>query len=395
MIKTLGSAMLLFFVQPLVWVGLLASWKAANNRLNNERKALRVAVFKEKFEVKNYLTKGLLIGLIVSVFIYFSPIPITGEFILMYQAVSILFMLLGYRFLHPLFTVSASMLLVIAYTMFIPEMLPSLSVKSVTLFDSVSYNAGNLAGFILLFSALLTVLTSLSIMKTKNTQLSPTFNKTKRGKTIASYSIKPLWLIPIFLFIPGKAMTSVLPWWPVFSVGGVTKTFVFFPILLGMQYTVKTQFPDDASFKVGKENLFVALVALVTGVISFWYPGVSLVGLVLSFFLAGFVLYRHRARERKWQFLYGPSEEGWKVVGVRPDTPAEIMELEPGDTILECNQVTKEITEDFYDALAANRVYCKLRIKRADGQIRLAETAIYDDASHDLGIVVIEDAPYL
>ena len=71
------------------------------------------------------------------------------------------------------------------------------------------------------------------------------------------------------------------------------------------------------------------------------------------------------------------------------------MDIEPGEIILECNQFTKEQTTDFYEALASNRVYCKLRIKRTDGQIRLAETAIYDDDSHDLGIIVIEDVPVL
>lgn len=395
MIKSLGIALMLFFIQPLFWVGLLAAWSSADKRLAYERKMLRVAVYKEHEEVKEYLTKGLVIGLIISLVFFFTGAGLPVEFILLYQLITLLFFLFGYRFLQPIFTFSVTMLALVGYYLFMPENPISLTIGDLSLFQASASVRPEFIGSVLLITGILTLATSIQLMRTKKTRLSPYFSKSKRGKTIASYSMKPLWLLPILLVLPGMTVKNILPWWPVFSVGDSTYTFFMFPVLFGLQYTIKTQLSKDAMFKIGQDSLFVAVFAIIASFVSRRNPMLGTISFLLIILFGGLVLYRHRMRERKWHFFYAPNEEGWKVVGVRPGTPGEKMDVLPGDTILSCNQVTKEQTEDFYDALAANRVYCKLRIKRADGQIRLAETAIYDDASHDLGIIVVEDAPAL
>ena len=395
MIKTIGVAVLLFFLQPLLWIGLLASWITAHRRIAYERKTLRVAIFKEKFEIKDYLTKGLVIGLGVSLIAFLVGMPVSFEFVVVYQVIALLLLVAGYRFLHPMFTFSISMLLLVGYYLFYPGTLPSFTFFNFNLFGEGMNSSPDMILPVLLLISVLTIGTGIQLMKTKKQPLSPQFSKTKRGKILAGYSLKPLWMIPLFLVLPGSLFTSVFPWWPVFKIGASTQTLLFFPVVFGMQYKIKTQVAQDATYKIGRDTLWVGGIALISAIGSFFFPGVGFLGLLLVLIGGILVLYRHILREKKWQFVYAPNEEGWKVVAIRPDTPGEKMELEPGETILECNQMTKEKNPDFYEALAANRVYCKLRIRRADGQIRLAETAIYDDASHDLGIVVIEDAPIL
>ena len=103
----------------------------------------------------------------------------------------------------------------------------------------------------------------------------------------------------------------------------------------------------------------------------------------------GVVLYRHRKREKNWSVLFGPAENGIKIIGIRPDTPAEKMNLVVGDTIINCNNLPIETEFDFYQALSKNSVYCHLKVRGVDGELRLTETAIYADSPHEIGVVIL------
>lgn len=393
--QRIGAMIGLFFLQPLFWVGVLVSWRTAHKRISHERKTLRVAVFKEKYEIRNYLLKGLGVGIFVSLIGSFIGLSLPIEVFFVYQVLAILSLVVGYQFIHPLFTLSLSTLLILGYSLFYAEKLPAMSLLNKTLFGASRRFPLDMSGSLLGIIALVTVGTGFHLMRTKKYRLSPLFSKTKRGKTLAGYAMNPFWLVPVALIVPAQLFTSVFPWWPVFTIGATSHTILFFPLIVGLHYKIQTQFPDVAAYKIGKELVGVGILGLLFAGGSLYVPVVGPIGLLVMIGSGLLVLYRHRLREDNWGFVYAPHEDGWKVVGVRPDTLAEKMDIEPGEIILECNQFTKEQTTDFYEALASNRVYCKLRIKRTDGQIRLAETAIYDDDSHDLGIIVIEDAPVL
>ncbi|MEG0496850.1 MAG: PDZ domain-containing protein, partial [Carnobacterium sp.] len=81
--------------------------------------------------------------------------------------------------------------------------------------------------------------------------------------------------------------------------------------------------------------------------------------------------------------------EGLKVIAVRPDTPAEKMNIIVGDTLISCNNQELETEDDFYQALSKNSVYCHLKVKGPDGELRLTETALYADSPHEIGIVLL------
>lgn len=395
MMKSIMWAVLFFFVQPTLWLGLWMTFRNGNKRIQNERKHLRIAVYKDLLEVKEYLLGGLLIGVLISAATVLAGIPVTFEWILFYEGVTLLLALFGYRFLHPAFTFTLPLLLLSAYYAFIPGSLPSFQLFGTTFLAGDFALQEKLAQSVLLLAGVILGATALLLIKKKEAVLSPALFKTKRGKTVAGYPIQTLRMIPLLLVVPGSAFQSFFSWWPVFKIGNGTYTFFLLPVLAGLRYTLKAQEPEAASLKLGKELLLVSAVSLVFVISSFWFTPAALIGSALLLVLAFGVLYRHRKREQSWHFIYGPEEEGWKVIAVRPDTPGEKMGLQIGDTILDCNHLTKEKMPDFSEAISSNRVYCKLRIKRADGEIRLAEAAVFDDAPFDLGIVTLENSSSL
>ena len=391
MIKSLGVALLFFFVQPTFLLGILISWTKGENRIKQERKSLRIAVYKQLIESRELFLGGLLIGLFSSLFSIFAGLPVTFEWIVLYEVVTVLLLVFGYRFIHPMFTFSLAGLLLSFYYHFFPQSMSPFTLFNHTLLNGTFSQQQQVSKSVGILASILLLLTAIKLIRQKETILSPSFFKTKRGKTVVGYPIQPLWMAPVLLVLPGEAFQNLFPWWPVVKIGTGSYAFFLLPVLIGLRYTLKAQMPEEAAEKLGKSLIAVALLSLISLGISFWFPIAALVALLFLLLFGFAALYRHRSREQSWHFLYGPEQAGWKVIAVRPDTPGEKMDLQIGDTILECNHLTKEDVSDFTEALSANRVYCKLRVRRADGEIRLAEAAVFDDAPFDLGIVTLSE----
>ena len=79
-------------------------------------------------------------------------------------------------------------------------------------------------------------------------------------------------------------------------------------------------------------------------------------------------------------------------MAVRQDTPAQKMGLEPGDIILECNKQHVTTENELYEALQDNAAYCRMKVRTYDGQLKLAESAIYSDSPHEIGLVLFRDS---
>ncbi len=69
---------------------------------------------------------------------------------------------------------------------------------------------------------------------------------------------------------------------------------------------------------------------------------------------------------------------GVRLVAIQPETPAAKMGLEAGDVVLLCNQLPVHNDAELYAAIQAHPTYCRLKVMRLDGAIKLCETAIYE-----------------
>lgn len=391
MVANFFIALVLFFIQPTFIVGLIFAVWTSYRRINHERSNHRVAIYNTLYEIKNYLLFGLLFGAVGSILLTIIGIPVTMDWIIIYQIIAIVSLVFGYRFIHPLFTFSISSLILLGLSFVLSKddfsFIPNTWYHPLSQGDFNGLALYRNIFFILIFLLVVSIFT---IKRKSDRHLSARFLKTKRGKKIAKYPIKLFWVLPLLLIIPGESFQALFSWWPVFSIGNEQYTFFWLPILMGLQFTVQSQIPKEAISKLAKDLMILTGIALIIAISSIWVPYAPIAGFIFLIVGGSIVLYRHRKRERNWNFLFGPAENGIKIIGIRPGTPAEKMDLKVGDTIIDCNNLTIETETDFYQALSKNSVYCHLKIRGLDGELRLTETAIYADSPHEIGVVILE-----
>ncbi len=46
--------------------------------------------------------------------------------------------------------------------------------------------------------------------------------------------------------------------------------------------------------------------------------------------------------------------------------------------------------DELYEALQKSPAYCRLKVKNFEGELKLAESAIYADSPHEIGLVLFE-----
>lgn len=386
-------AIALYILQPTFIIGVLLLYLSVNRRFSYSRRQLRTSIYKERYEYKRFFLWGLFPGIILSLVSVIAGLPVTLDWIIAYQIVTLLLLGFGFRFIHPLFSFPLSALGLIVLGQFFPY---DESVSTMLDMWHSPFAGNELLTFqgmrsIFVLAVLILLSTILTLHLGKMNQLTPRFLKTKRGKLVARYRMTPFWLLPLVVIVPGDTFTRLFSWWPVFTLGSQSYSFLFVPVLLGFRYTVQAQMPTQAKNMILKDFLFLGALSAALFALSFWQIEFAAAGLLVLLIGGTLVLYRHRIRERKWDFCFGPAEEGLRVVAVKPDSPAEKMGLDIGDVLLEANQMTLSTVENLTESLFLNRTYCKLKVRRIDGELVMTETTIYEDDAHDLGLIVLEE----
>src|SRR5690625_3033863 len=396
LISNVVWAVLLYFIQPVFIVGLLYAYGNYKKRVNYSRKTFRVNFNRSTFELKDYFLKGLLPGLIISVLSVVLGVPLTIEWYVAYQGITILLMLIGgSRFIHPIFTFSMTSILFyifehlnfnVNFSWLQPIINENLFAANfeVNPFSALVTNGLFFASLILLFS-LFTLTT-----KTEN-EIFPVLGSSKRGKTVAQYPMKSLWVLPMAVVVPGEVFEPFADWWPVFNIGSESYAFLLLPVLVGFHYTVSTQLFTEAAKHLRKEFLWLFFISMIGVMASYFYLSIIICVVVLVFIAGLFILYRHRRRENMHNYRYGPADEGLRVIAVRRDSPAERMNLSIGDIIMDMNDQSITTREEFNERVAYNRSYVKMRIRRKDGEIVITETPLYDDDYNNLGLLILEN----
>jgi hypothetical protein len=389
-------AILLYFLQPVFIIGLLYTIFNRNKRVKYSRKNFRVNFNRTNFELKDFFIKGLLPGVLVSILSLVLGVPLTIEWYLIYQIIAILFLLIGgSRFIHPIFTFSMTSILMYAANLFQFDLnfqwLQPVINENLFIMNFELNSLPSLLMNVLLFTSLILLITTFVMSRDNENKIFPILGSSKRGKTIAQYPNKSLWVLPMFVVVPGEVIEPFADWWPLLNIGGERFALLILPVLIGLHYTVSTQLLNEATSIIQKEFRWLSLVGLLGVVLTYFYPILSIVVTGLLLIIGLFILYRHRKRENLWTFRYGPADEGLRVIAVRPDSPAERLNLSIGDIIMDMNDKAMNSREEFNEMLAYNRSYIKMRIKRKDGEIVIAETPLYDDDYNNLGLLILEN----
>ena len=264
-------AIVFYFLQPVFIIGLIYAYFNHKKRVKYSREHFRVNFNRTNFEMKDYLFKGILPGLILSTISILIGLPLTLEWYLIYQATTIILLLLGgSRFIHPLFTFSISSILLYASNRFevdlkLNKLQPLLNKKLFNL-DFELETMSPLLNNLLILMLLILLMTILMMKKDKDNKIFPMLSDSKRGKKVAKYPHNFLWVLPMAVIIPGNVIEPFAEWWPLFNIGSERYTLIFLPVLVGLHYTVSSQLLHTATEKIQKDFIKLLLVG-VAGVV--------------------------------------------------------------------------------------------------------------------------------
>ena len=102
--------------------------------------------------------------------------------------------------------------------------------------------------------ALLIVAEGIFIFRNGSKGTSPKMIKSKRGLGVGVHEVKRVWMLPVFLLIPGEALTTIFDWWPFFSIGDQTYSILLVPFALGFHQQVQSALPYKAIKQFGKKD---------------------------------------------------------------------------------------------------------------------------------------------
>lgn len=377
---------IMFFVylvlHPLWYVGLFIIYLLSARRIKRERESFHTRVYAQISDWTIPLLPALIAGLALSLVIGGIGVVFPKEFLYVLIIITVLFALtFQLRWMTPLYSLGLLLLLYSFAPLFegVALLTPLYDILSLVPMEVI-------ASLLVLFTLTEAILIRTNAVK----YTSPRLERSKRGKWIGVHASNRLWMIPVLLFIPDGFLPST-GYWPLFTIGEGSWQPVVFPFLLGFRQVISSELPKQALKRTSNYVLLLSVVLALLAVGTFYYSifigiigAVALIGReAISFFM------KRRDESKTSHFTSKP--EGCIVLGVLPESPAEKMEITVGETIMKVNGQAVNNEESFYRALQQNAAFCKLEILNIDGQVRLAQGALYDDQHHQLGVLLVKE----
>ncbi|MGD6842931.1 PDZ domain-containing protein [Bacillus infantis] len=354
------------------------------SRVKRERRNFHIRVENAYFELRQLVPAGLAAGLVLSVITLGTGMVIPIELVWLTAAFTILWSLTGrIRLLAPAYTVGAAFFASI-YIIDRGFSIPLIEAAGNWTDDMLFPAGASLLALLMIGEAVL-------ILRNGGRATSPKLIKSKRGQTIGVHETKRLWLLPLFLLVPGDAISAMFGWWPLFSIGDSSYSIIFVPFSVGFHQQVQGMLPDSAVKRTGRRLLVFSVVLLLLSAAGYWYPLASIVITALAVLGREFITYRQKVYDRNQPFFFSRRNEGLVVLGVKPGTPAESMGLKTGELVSKVNGLKVQDENELYNALQRNGAHCKLEVFDVNGQIRFVQKALYEGDHHELGILFVQD----
>ena len=220
---------------------------------------------------------------------------------------------------------------------------------------------------------------------------SPKIIISKRGLRVGIHEVNRIWMLPVFLLIPGDAISAPFSWWPVFSIGNDTYSILVVPFAIGFYQQIYSSITSLALKEFGKKVINLGIILTVLSAVGYWYPLASIVVVALAMIVRELLSMRLRLKEENRPLYFSRKQQGVMILGVIPDSPAEKMGLGIGEVIMKVNGIDVNSEDSFYDALEINRAHCKLEVVDVNDQIRYVQRALYEGDPFKLGILFVLD----
>lgn len=370
-LKFIGS----YLLTPVLWLGILYVIISYNQRINKERKQFRVAINKDFYEGRNFIKYGLFFFVIGSLISMILGLTLPTNSVYIYQILVVLaFLINGFS--------TTSMLLAMTAAGILELVVP----RFITFFGDVFPEISGPSWLLLIFISILA-----DYYLTRNMKkhpLSPRIKSGKRGRNIATYLGRETVVFPLLALIPSGTLFSTLNFWPVFNIGNQKFSLILFPIFISTSVKVIKRAKERViQDKLKNIELLLGLTFVLIVLTKFMLK-LFLISLIILTVVSIFFEIKLRKKEKDANSWYVETDEGIRIISVQPETPAAKMKLQPGDVILTCNNRVVNSEEEFYQALQLNSAYCHVKVRTYEGDLRIAESAIFMDSPHEIGLIL-------
>lgn len=370
-LKLIGS----YLLTPVLWLGILYVIISYNQRINKERKQFRVAINKDFYEGRNFIKYGLFFFVMGSLISMILGLTLPTNSVYIYQILIVLaFLINGFS--------TTSMLLVMTAAGILELVVP----RFITFFGDVFPEISGPSWLLLIFISILA-----DYYLTRNMKkhpLSPRIKSGKRGRNIATYLGRETVVFPLLALIPSGTLSSTLNFWPVFNIGNQKFSLILFPIFISTSVKVIKRAKERVIQDKLKNTELLLGLTFVLIVLTKFMLKLFLISLIILTVVSIFLEIKLRKKEKNANSWYVETDEGIRIISVQPETPAAKMKLQPGDVILTCNNRVVNSEEEFYQALQLNSAYCHVKVRTYEGDLRIAESAIFMDSPHEIGLIL-------
>ena len=370
-LKFIGS----YLLTPVLWLGILYVIISYNQRINKERKQFRVAINKDFYEGRNFIKYGLFFFVMGSLISMILGLTLPTNSVYIYQILVVLaFLINGFS--------TTSMLLVMTAAGILELVVP----RFITFFGDVFPEISGPSWLLLIFISILA-----DYYLTRNMKkhpLSPKIKSGKRGRNIATYLGRETVVFPLLALIPSGTLFSTLNFWPVFNIGNQKFSLILFPIFISTSVKVIKRAKERVIQDKLKNIELLLGLTFVLIVLTKFMSKLFLISLIILTVVSIFFEIKLRKKEKDANSWYVETDEGIRIISVQPETPAAKMKLQPGDVILTCNNRVVNSEEEFYQALQLNSAYCHVKVRTYEGDLRIAESAIFMDSPHEIGLIL-------
>lgn len=382
----MGLLILTLVAQPVWWIGLIREWWTSDRRISKERATFGSAVYSDKFEVRHFVLLSLLFGLLISIVTLIVGMTVPVSWYLCYSILALIAVVIGPAAGLPTTIFIGSVLL---YDWFKQAGMNG-NISALVKPLGITGQQVNIANLTLIGAGLLLAL-GIWLHRVGGRFATPKIFSQQRGKLIAGYPFNELLVVPTLVLVPGDWITSHLAFWPVLSISGMTVTPLILPLILGLRLTVFKQNPHTAFTKLSRSIVRLGILAIIGGVVTLFFPvaAVPLIAVMYVCYLG--LLINARVHDHRQSFWFSKVDHGVRILGVKPETPAAKMDIQVGDIMTQCNGQSINSENGFYEALMLDPTYCHLKLQTPEGDLKVTETAIFDGAPHEIGIVVFKD----
>ncbi|MBB6177650.1 hypothetical protein HNQ82_002488 [Anoxybacillus tengchongensis] len=378
-LKALGT----FWLQPLLYYAIIFAWFIGWLRVQRERRDFHTRVYRTSREWRALIRSRSWFALIFSIVTVGAGIVLPNDTLVFWTLVTMVcsfFMQL--RLLSPAY-VGSIVIFTVSFFAQMDWVQPFFS----RFFPNIMET--NVTALALLMSLLLLIERWLVYREGAEIS-SPRLATSKRGLMIGEQVVQRLWLVPLMIPVPGDGVQSFATWWPIIS-GGETYSFVLVPFLLGFSQRVQTGMPVHLTKWTAKRIGWLASVVSVLAIGSYWLKPLAIIAAVVAILWREWIALSAKLYEQKRPPYFTKRANGLVILGVLPNTPAHKMALSVGEVIVKVNGIPVVTEDEFYAALQQNRAFCKLEVLNESGEVRFAQTALFEGEHHELGLLFVRD----